>query len=88
MAGGVQIWCLELILDSTNVTITLHRSLQMGELLCLRWWQMPPLQSHNNRPRPLVLFTGCEDGTVSATLVSVSAGSFERPPKYLTGENM
>ncbi|KAM7533616.1 hypothetical protein Aperf_G00000123659 [Anoplocephala perfoliata] len=85
MAGGVQIWRVEVAPDSTNVTIALHRSLQMGELLCLLWWQMPPSQSTNNRPRPLVLFTGCEDGTVSATLVTVSAKSSERPPKYLTG---
>ncbi|KAM3185026.1 hypothetical protein ACTXT7_007184 [Hymenolepis weldensis] len=86
MAGCAQIWHLEFSPDSAqNVTITLNRSLQSGELSSLSWWQLPPQAIPGNRPRPLVLNIGSEDGIYSATLVGTSSRIAERPSKYLMG---
>nr|CDS33677.1 angio associated migratory cell protein [Hymenolepis microstoma] len=86
MAGCTQIWHLAFPSNSVQDTIiTLNRSLQFGELSSLSWWQLPSQASHGNRPRPLVLNIGSEDGIYSANLVGISSRIAEKAPKYLMG---
>ncbi|KAH9277647.1 Angio-associated migratory cell protein [Echinococcus granulosus] len=88
MAGSVQIWRLgssaSSPFTSNGVAVTPHRSLSLSELIWLRWWQLPT-STAGKRHAPLVLFTGSEDGLVSASLVTTASGGDERPPKYLMG---
>lgn len=90
MAGGVQVWRLETSASSSsasnNVSVTPHRNLSLGELIWLCWWQLPAPPTAGRCRTPLVLFTGSEDGLVSASLVTAAKGGDERPPKYLMGK--
>ncbi|KAL5969894.1 Angio-associated migratory cell protein [Taenia solium] len=90
MAGGVQVWRLETSASSSftsnSASVTPHRILSLGDLIWLCWWQPPtPSTAAKRRAPPLVLFTGSEDGLVSASLITAARGGDERPPKYLMG---
>ena len=86
MAGGVKVWRLDLS-STGSVTVDLHRTMSLDDLIWLQWWQAPVSSKANKRRAPLILLTGCEDGLVSASLVTSAVDSTnEPPPKYLMGK--